>query len=200
MLYLLKGFLIGLTVAIPVGPVGLLCLDMTVTHGRKVGLSCSLGMVSADIFSASIMMLGIGLFYSFLSDHANTVNLITGLIFAGLGIALILTRNNHKKMPNTAGMAGLTLSTFLLSISPATFGLMFFLFPALGLTENLQIPNILFGVALGSAVWGATILGAGTLIRRWLGDKISRFRGIVGSVFIAIGMTAVMLASINYLI
>ena len=80
--YLLKGILIGLTVAIPVGPVGLLCLDMTITHGRRAGLSCSSGMVVADIVSASIMLMSIGVLYAFIVAHEVGIRIGTGLFFA----------------------------------------------------------------------------------------------------------------------
>ena len=189
--YLLKGIVIGLTVAIPVGPVGLMCLDMTVSHGRRAGLSCSSGMVMADILSAGIMLMGIGALYAFITAHENSIRIITGLFFVALGVCLYLTRNNQRRQPTSTTLAGLSLSSFLLSISPATFALMLLLFPALGLTTQFSAPPVLAGVALGSATWCAVILGAGGFIRKLLGDKRAGFRGVIGGIFVGIGLISV---------
>ena len=189
--YLLKGILIGLTVAIPVGPVGLLCLDMTITHGRRAGLSCSSGMVVADIVSASIMLMSIGVLYAFIVAHEVGIRIGTGLFFAALGVGMYLTRHKKRQPPSNASLAGITLTAFLLSISPATFALMIFLFPALGLTQHYSVPPLLAGVALGSATWCAIILGAGDYIRQILGDKQAKFKGVVGCIFVAMGLVSV---------
>jgi threonine/homoserine/homoserine lactone efflux protein len=171
-----------------------MCLDMTVTHGRKAGLSCAYGMVTADILSAGLMLFGIGLVYTFLLAHALIVKIATGLLFAFLGCMLYAKRNEKQASMDTAGRAGLSLSSFLLSISPATFALLIFLFPALDLTQSGHFFPILTGVAIGSATWCCIILGAGKFIRQWLGGRISRFRTVIGCLFVTIGMGAVISA------
>ena len=196
--YLLKGVLIGLTVAIPVGPMGLLCLDMTVSHGRRTGLSCSMGMVIADIVSASIMLMGIGLLYAVIVAHETSIRIGTGLFFTALGIYIYCTRYKKRPPPSNTSLAGLSLTSFLLSISPATFALMLFLFPALGLTQQYSVLPILIGVALGSATWCSVILGAGHFIRKCLGDKLASFKGVVGWVFIFAGLFSVTVTAIKY--
>ncbi len=197
--YLLKGIVIGLTVAIPVGPVGLLGLEMTVSHGRRAGLSCSSGMVAADILSAGIMLAGIGVLYAFIMAHEISIRIITGLFFAVLGVGLFISRHKKHQAPSNTKLAGLTLTSFLLSISPATFALMLFLFPALGLTTQFSAPPVLAGVALGSATWCAVILGAGNFIRKVLGDKQARFKGTIGCVFIAAGILSAIMTIIKSL-
>ena len=190
--FLLKGIIIGLTVAIPVGPVGLMCLDMTVTHGKRAGLSCAYGMVTADIFSAAMMSLGVSLVYTFIAAHSLTIRIFTGLLFACLGLMIFIKRRENRQPPDATKRAGLSVSAFLLSVSPATFALMLFLFPALHLTENNSLLPILTGVALGSASWCALILGAGNFIKSRLGHHLPQFRAIVGCLFMAIGLIAVM--------
>ena len=196
--YLIKGIIVGLTVSIPVGPVGLMCLDMTVTHGKRAGLSCAYGMVTADILSATIMLFGIGLIYTFIVAHAIVIKIATGILFACLGILLYRKRHENKKSPpNTATRAGLSISSFLFSISPATFALMIFLFPALNLTENVRVLPILAGVAIGSTTWCCIILGAGKFIRKMIGNKLAYFKGAIGCLFVAIGLIAVLTTVLN---
>ncbi len=190
-MYLLKGLLIGLAVAVPIGPVGLMCLENTVCRGKKAGLSCASGMVLADIFSASLMLIGIGLFYDTVLAYETTFKVVTGLIFSGLGVALLALRNRESKSVSNSAVAGLSISSFILAISPATFALMLFLFPALGLTDHSHHLPIILGVAMGSAAWCALILGAGKFIRHCLGNRLPMFKLVVGIIFILIGIVGI---------
>ena len=46
--FLLKGIAVGIAIALPVGPVGVLCVRRTIFEGRLVGLISGIGAVSAD--------------------------------------------------------------------------------------------------------------------------------------------------------
>lgn len=190
-MFLLKGLLIGLAVAVPIGPVGLMCLENTVSRGKKAGLSCASGMVLADIFSATLMLIGIGLFYDTIEAYETAFKIVTGLIFSALGAALLVMRNRPTKSVSSRDVAGLSISSFILAISPATFALMLFLFPALGLTEQARPVPVILGVALGSAAWCALILSAGKFIRNCLGDRLPVFKLVVGILFILCGIVGI---------
>lgn len=187
----LKGIIIGLTVAIPVGPVGLFCLDNTVSRGHKAGMSCATGMILADIFSASLMMIGLNLFYDTLLAHQTLVKILTSLLFAGMGAGIIATRSQKTKTAGKKALAALWLTSFVLSVSPATFALMIYLFPALGLIGVGHSPLIAFGVGLGSMAWCMAILFGGAFIRRCLGQDIKKFKTVVGCAFILFGMIGI---------
>ena len=55
----LKGFTIGLAIAAPVGPIGLLTIRRTLTHGRAAGILTGLGAASADAIFGGIAAFGI---------------------------------------------------------------------------------------------------------------------------------------------
>lgn len=194
-MYLLKGLLIGLAVAVPIGPVGLMCLENTVSCGKKAGLSCASGMVLADIFSASVMLVGIGLFYESILAYEIVFKVVTGLIFSAMGAAILMQRNQVPKYTSNTALAGLSVSSFVLAVSPATFALMLFLFPALGLTEHAHPVPVVLGVAIGSAAWCSLILGAGKFIRSCLGNRLPMFKLVVGIIFILFGIVG-MIASV----
>ncbi len=189
---LFKGLVVGLAVAVPIGPVGLLCLENTVTRGRKAGLSCAGGIVAADIFSASVMLLGFAIFYDTLLAQELGFRIVTGLIFMSLGIGILVMRNRAPQPTPKSAMAGLGITSFLLAVSPATFALMLFLFPALELTsDGLSLPTVC-GVALGSATWCALILGAGSFIRSCLGTRMAQFKTVVGCIFLCAGLAGIL--------
>lgn len=49
-LFLLRGLVIGLSIAAPVGPIGVLCIRRTLTKGQVSGLVSGLGAATADAF------------------------------------------------------------------------------------------------------------------------------------------------------
>jgi len=46
--FLLKGIVIGFSIAAPVGPIGVLCIRRSLAEGRLVGLATGLGAATAD--------------------------------------------------------------------------------------------------------------------------------------------------------
>ncbi|MGB8693525.1 MAG: LysE family transporter, partial [Steroidobacteraceae bacterium] len=55
----LKGMAIGLAIAAPVGPIGLLCLRRSLEQGRAAGLATGLGAASADAIYGAIAAFGL---------------------------------------------------------------------------------------------------------------------------------------------
>ena len=55
----LKSALIGLSIAAPVGPIGLLCIQRTLDHGPRVGLATGLGAAVADALYGAIGAFGV---------------------------------------------------------------------------------------------------------------------------------------------
>ena len=54
-----KGLAIGLAIAAPVGPVGVLCVRRTLSEGRLMGLAAGLGAAVADAFYGGIAAFGV---------------------------------------------------------------------------------------------------------------------------------------------
>ena len=62
---LVRGFIIGFSIAAPVGPIGVLCIRRTLAEGRAHGLASGLGAASADAFFGTIAALGLTLVANF---------------------------------------------------------------------------------------------------------------------------------------
>ena len=54
-----KGVIVGLSIAVPVGPIGLLCIRRTLTEGRLIGLATGLGAATADFTYGCIAAFGV---------------------------------------------------------------------------------------------------------------------------------------------
>jgi threonine/homoserine/homoserine lactone efflux protein len=86
----LKGLLIGFIVSVPLGAIGLLCVQRTLNKGRKSGFFSGLGAASADTIYALIAGLGISIVISFIKEQDVYFRIIAGIIIITLGISIFL--------------------------------------------------------------------------------------------------------------
>lgn len=83
---LLKGILLGFSIAAPVGPIGILCIRRTITLGRLHGFLSGLGAATADAFYGFIAGFGLTLITSFLLDQKVLLQAVGGLFLCYLGV------------------------------------------------------------------------------------------------------------------
>ncbi len=57
--YLARGFIIGLSIAAPVGQIGVLCIRRTLVEGRVCGFVSGLGAATADATYGGIAAFGL---------------------------------------------------------------------------------------------------------------------------------------------
>ena len=65
---LLKGMLVGMIIAVPVGPVGVLCIRRTIFHGRLAGFLSGIGAATADAVFGIIAGFGLTVISDVLLD------------------------------------------------------------------------------------------------------------------------------------
>src|SRR5512136_1158346 len=93
---LLRGGLIGLSIAAPVGPIGVLCIRRTLAEGRLSGLASGLGAATADAIYGCIAGFGLTFISSFLLNQQLWFRLIGGGFLAYLGIKTLLSRPSEE--------------------------------------------------------------------------------------------------------
>lgn len=192
-----KAVLVGLAVAIPVGPAGLLCLERTSSQGWRTGLSSVLGMNIADVCSALLVLVGVGFLSDFLKAHESTLSFLVGLVLIVVGIYFFYARERSSAASNSRELAYHGLSSFFLAISPSTLLLMLMLFSMLGIDGfNHSAPVILLGVATGSVIWGAGVLLAGKKLQVIFGTRSRVLKTFLSVAFVGLGLYAAVFAFI----
>src|SRR2546421_630761 len=94
--FLLKGLLIGFSIAAPVGPIGVLCIQRTLDRGRVYGLVSGLGAATADGFYGVIAGFGLTFISSFLVSQQVVIRLVGGLFLLYLGLKTLLSKPAKK--------------------------------------------------------------------------------------------------------
>ncbi|MDQ3896717.1 MAG: LysE family transporter [Actinomycetota bacterium] len=146
---LLKGAVIGFSVAAPPGPNAALCMSRTLVGGRRAGLRCGLGAATAHAVYAVLAVLGVGRASGFLSTATGGIRLAGGLLLVGLGVRLALTPWSAERRSPTGAYAT-TLALGL--VNPLTL-LYFAAALALGVFPPGTGALVVAGVFAGSAAW-----------------------------------------------
>lgn len=158
--YILKGFIIGLSVSIPLGPMGILCIQKTISKGKASGFMTGLGAGVADTCYAILAILGITFIINFIKEYHIYFQLSGGLFLIYLGTRIFLI-NPIKLMRNpkqSNNLLGDFLSTFVLTISNP-FSLLLFgaIFAGLGFVDdsfdNKYAFLLVLGVFAGALTW-----------------------------------------------
>jgi threonine/homoserine/homoserine lactone efflux protein len=86
---LIKGMGLGLAIAAPVGPIGLLCIRRSLTQGQLIGLVTGLGAATADGLYGCIAGFGLTAVADLLVSHTQAMQLIGGLVLCYLGFSTL---------------------------------------------------------------------------------------------------------------
>lgn len=114
----IEGILIGLVVAVPVGPLGLLCINRALMMGPLYGFFSGLGVASADALAAGIAALGISLISGLLIEHQLALRLVGGVFLCYLGYKIYRTEPAAQApVNNVNGLLSAYMTTFLLTFS-----------------------------------------------------------------------------------
>lgn len=168
-----QALLLGLAIAAPVGPIGLLCIDRSLRQGPWVGLATGLGAATADALYATLGALGLSALIQQLTALALPLAVAGSLLLAWMGLGM-LRRQASSRTARTAGAHGCCsawASALLLTLSnPMTILSFLAVFASLsghaqpGMAEALLM---VAGVFAGSALWWCVLaFGAGRLLGR----------------------------------
>jgi threonine/homoserine/homoserine lactone efflux protein len=195
--YLVKGVIIGLSIAVPVGPIGILCIRRTLTQGRIIGFLSGLGAATADAFYGAIAGFGITVLSNLLVGQQTGLRLIGGGLLCILGVKTFLS----KPAEQGASVEGDThwgayLSTFILTLTnPMTILFFAAVFAGLGVGSGrdhyLSASILVLGVFLGSASWWLVLSGFTGLVRGMFNSNRMRWLNrISGLIIIGFGLIA----------
>lgn len=200
---LIKGILIGFSIAAPVGPIGVLCIRRTLAHGRAAGFVSGMGAASADAIYGATAAFGLTAISSLLVDQQFWLRLVGGAFLVYLGVRTFLAQPAEEAAAERggSGLPGMYLSTFLLTITnPLTILSFAAIFAGLGAGsvggDAYGLAGLMVGgVFAGSALWWLALSGGVGLLGRWLvgespGGMLRWLNRISGVIIVIFGLLA----------
>lgn len=177
LLPLLKGIVIGIVIALPVGPVGILCVRRTLFEGAAFGFASGLGAATADTIYGIVAGFGLTAVSSHLLAFEGPLAALGGLFLLYLGLRALLGPAAVEAEPlGGEALLGAFASTFALTIAnPVTILAFAGIFAAFGLdaaARYLDVAALVAGVFIGSLLWWLGIAFGGILVRRMTGRQV----------------------------
>lgn len=194
----IKGFIVGMGASIPLGPMGVMCVQKTLSKGRNSGLITGLGASVTDTFFAAIAILGLAYVQSFIVEYENGVLLLGGLIVGLIGLKIYLTNPvkqiRQQKKSGNKHVEDLFSAIFMTASNPGAVFLILGMFAFVGLEINAGSANriitaTLGGVFLGAASWWFILSTSINLFRKKFRlRQLLMINRISGVVIIIIGL------------
>lgn len=193
----IQGMIIGLTLAVPVGPIALLCIQRAVTDGRLHGIASGIGVATADSFYAGVTFFGLTAISGLIITHQFSLRLAAGIVLILVGIRIFLSmpvplsvKTEHETyLRDYLSMVAIAIANpltliFFVAILPG-FGVVFH--------ENsvLSASEFVGGVFFGSTLWWIILCGSIGSFRSRISDGhlglINRVSGVLIVIF-GVGM------------
>jgi len=168
--FFLKGIAIGFIMAIPIGPIGIMCIRKTLTEGRLSGLIIGLGAATADLFYGCVAAFGLTVISDTLVSQRIWIRLVGGALLLFLGVKTFRAHPKDPKLKTTGSgrLRSYLTVVFLTLTNPLTIFAFIAVFAAFGLGDGLSFFSaaiLVAGVFIGSCLW-FLLLSSGTILFR----------------------------------
>ena len=202
----IRGLIVGFAASIPLGPIGVLCIQRTLSKNQKAGFISGLGAASADTIFASIAFFSLSMVMSFIEDHMSIIKVLGGICILGVGTKIFITNPIVQIRRNRAGVSNIWqdyITVFFFTLANPAFILIFVaLFTAFGV--NVESSHfwhglvMVVGVFFGSATWWFSITFGVNLIRNKFKPRhLLWINRVTGAIIMALGMITILLIFVN---
>lgn len=204
-LFFLEGILVGFLASIPLGPIGVICIQRTLSKTRTSGFFSGLGAATADTIFAMIAVFSLSFMTAFMENNKKWFTAIGGILILVIGFIIFYKRPKRpsQRKQTKSSLATDYVSILFLTLSNPAYILIFLaLFAAIGITSdgNVSGSNMLLigGVLVGASCWWFTLTTAVNRLR----DKF-RIRHlwwinkITGGIIILFGILLILSLVIN---
>ncbi|WP_144110188.1 LysE family translocator [Paraburkholderia sp. BCC1886] len=196
---------VGLAIAAPVGPMGMLCIRRTLGGGPRAGLAIGFGIASGDAFYGLIAALGLVGISHFMLAYDRPLHLLAGLFLLYLGLRALLQKpapasaNADAESAAPAMRAGALrayASSLLLTLTnPQTVIMFAALFTTLAprgaFSSSIALTTVA-GVFCGSIAWWCCLVTVVSLARHAIGSKLRLvIDRVVGITLAAFGLAEI---------
>jgi len=193
---LLKGFVVGCSIAAPVGPIGILCIRRSLAQGSAAGFISGLGAATADAFYAAVAGFGLTVLSRLFVLYAGPLHLAGGLLLLALGIRTATARGgtDHDVTAPPKRLAAYGSTLVLTLTNPMTIFMFAAIFTSIAPSNG---PNatyaalLVLGTFCGSAAWWLALATAvGSFHRRIGAPLLTGINRLSGGIIAVFGLNA----------
>ena len=175
---ILKALLVGVIVAIPIGPILVMVIQRTLCYGPRCGRMVGFGAATVDMLYATIGLLALSLMDDFIGRNQGWIMLVGGLLVGAIGAGMLLRPVSVNMQDEPAKMSGWTCywQGLLGTLSnPLALGVMMALLAMFGLGDEGGLLSLVLAplVGLGECIYWFSVT---TVLARYLRLNIKTLR------------------------
>ncbi len=195
----IEGILIGILASIPLGPIGVLCVQRTLSRGRMSGFVSGMGAALSDLVYAAFAVFSLSLVVGFVEDKILYIQILGVIIMVFMGLriyfsnpAVQLRKQNNQKTKLLQDF----ISTFLYTIAnPLVVFFFVTLFAAFNVVESthtfLNQIIVIVGVYIGACSWWFILTSVVNLFRSKINlRRLYLINRIAGATIVVLGVVA----------
>ncbi len=186
-----NGMLAGAIASIPLGPIGVLIIQRTLSRGKFAGLLSGVGAAFSDTLYAVIAAFSLSFIIDFVREQQNYLQLFGSLVLLGFGLFLFLSnpvgqlRKQQKVSAST--LFNDMVTTFVITISnPMIIFIYLGIFTGFHLIDGGDKTHVfitVLGIFTGTCLWWFAISTVVNFFRRKFNVRrlfwVNRISGIV---------------------
>ena len=197
-----KGFIIGVVVSAPLGPVGVLCIQRTLNKGRWYGFVTGLGASLSDIAYALITGYGMSFVFDYVNKNIFYLQLFGSILLLAFGLYTFRSNPVQSIRPvstNRGSYFHNFITAFVVTLSNPRIILLFIgLFARLAfVSEGVLVFEAVSGylaIALGALTWWFGITYFVNKVRKQFNLRgIWVLNRVIGSVVMLVSLGALIL-------
>lgn len=194
---LFTGFLLGVVLCLPLGPIGMLSVRRTMVYGEMAGVFTILGAACADACYFFVAGYGLAQIPELIEKYQDWFQFFAGIVLLVVGVSIYFKktkqRQTQKIEKSEKSMPAVFLSSFLFMLSnPLPVIAFMAAVSSISVLSNdaLRLNHVLIitgGAFLGSAVWAPVLVIAGRILKDYSrvtqSPWLNRISGLVIVVF-----------------
>ncbi len=199
-----EGFMIGIAVSVPLGPLGMLCIKRTVNKNWKSGFLSGLGIAASDAIYAIVAGFSLTIIIKFITHYEIYFKILGASMVVFLGLYIFLSNPAKEiqkfKQKGTSYVQDF-LTAFLLTFSnPLAVFIFIAIFTSYSLVFQLsqlfEALLVIGGIFAGGAFWWFILTGLAYLFKHkltintlWWANKIIGLSVILIAIVLFIFLT-----------
>jgi threonine/homoserine/homoserine lactone efflux protein len=189
---LLPAMALGLCVAVPFGPIGLMCVQRTLAFGIRIGIASGMGAATTHGIFSGLATVGATALAQMTHSLHTPLRVVGGIVLVLMGLRTILVSTSAAHGARCGDLFAAYTSTLLIAAAnPMT------MLPYLGVALETGHPLIIdralatpIGVTLGSASWCLVLaIGTNTMFRGVHQAALDWFNRLAGILLMVLGVS-----------
>ena len=199
----IQGIIVGLILAVPVGPISLMCIQRSLSDGRLHGIVSGFGVATADSFYAAVAFLGLTVISGFILSWQDYFRFFAGLVLVIVGVKIFFTRpgpDGGRSLHGTYMKDYLSMVAIAIA-NPMTIIFLMVTLPGFGFafggSSIESAAEFVGGFFCGSAAWWIFLCGSLGSVRSRISAGNLTLINRVSGIFIA-GVGTIILISLAF--